>query len=150
MKKVVLGKPQNPGDFEQRHRWLLHSMHEIELASAVRDPELDAIEARLDAIEARLDAIDARFDNYTPTLIAATTYDPPNLGPNSSVNTIVSVPGAVMEDAAVATFSLAPGDVIIRAVVSADDEVTVNFLNPTSGAEDLDEGTIKVIVFKLP
>ena len=62
MRKIFLGKPQNPGDFEARHRWLLHSMHEIEMASGERDPEFDAMEKLHAEMEARLTAIEARLD----------------------------------------------------------------------------------------
>jgi len=61
MRKLFLGKPPNPGEFESRHRWLLHCMHEIELASGERDPELDAVVQQLDAIDTRLAAIEARL-----------------------------------------------------------------------------------------
>lgn len=61
MRKLFLGKPSNPGEFESRHRWLLHCMHEIELASGERDPEFDDMEKRHAEMEARLAAIEARL-----------------------------------------------------------------------------------------
>lgn len=62
MRKVFLGKPQSPGDFEARHKWLLRSVHEIEHASSERDPEFDAVDKRLAAIEAQLADIVTRLE----------------------------------------------------------------------------------------
>lgn len=79
---------------------------------------------------------------------AEATYNPGSIG-TTVVATTVTVPGAVVGDfafASMSTFTDAlADDVVMSAVVSSANTVTVSFLGDATGA-DLAEGTLRVKV----
>ena len=82
---------------------------------------------------------------------ASATYDPPNLADGAGVTTTVTVTGAALGDAALASFSLdLQGIILGPPYVSAADTVTVRFQNETGGALDLDSGTLKAWTYTPP
>jgi hypothetical protein len=82
---------------------------------------------------------------------ASATWNPGSVG-TSVVATTVTVPGAVLGDfafASMSTFTDAlADDVVMSAVVSSANTVTVQLLGDATGA-DLAEGTLRVMVVPL-
>jgi hypothetical protein len=76
------------------------------------------------------------------------TNDPANIGTQGWTSQEVTVVGAALGDFALASFSLDVQDLTVTADVTAADTVTVTFNNNTSGAINLTEGSIKVLVIK--
>lgn len=74
------------------------------------------------------------------------SYDPPSLAGGASASTTVNVAGARLGDFVCVSFDQDCQDVNTFAYVSADDVVTVYFVNRTSSVRDLDAGTIRVYV----
>lgn len=77
------------------------------------------------------------------------TYDPASIAAGASLQTTVTCTGAVLGDAATASFSLALGGLTISAEVSAANTVTVTFTNNTAGAIDLGSGTLTATAVKI-
>lgn len=84
----------------------------------------------------------------TVTSTIAVTYDPPNLVSMTQATTTVAVPGSVLGDYAMASFSLTQAGVTVTAYVSAVDTVTVVFFNSTAADVNLASGTLRVRVVK--
>lgn len=80
-------------------------------------------------------------------LTGSKVYDPPSIAAGASTSTTVTVTGAILGQPAQAAFSLDTAGVMLGAVVSAADTVTVTLLNPTSGAVDLASGTLSAFAW---
>lgn len=78
------------------------------------------------------------------------TYDPPNLVDGAGTTTTVTVPGALLGDKAMASFSLDVQGITVTADVSAANTVAVRFQNETGGAVDLASGTLRAWAFRPP
>lgn len=79
---------------------------------------------------------------------ASAVYDPPNIVVSSQATTTVAVPGAVIGDFALASFSISSPGLTITAYVSSADLVTVVLFNGTASDVNLASGTLRVKVFK--
>lgn len=75
-------------------------------------------------------------------------FNPPDLATLAVVSQDVTVTGARLNDKATASFSLDVQDIMLDAVVTASDVVTVVFFNPTGGNINLGTGDIFVRVEK--
>lgn len=84
-----------------------------------------------------------KFDLY-----AAATKDPSSLADGAGETLTVAVPGAVLGDFAVCSFSLDLQGIIAFAYVSAADVVSIRLQNETGGVLDLGSGTMAVGVYK--
>lgn len=82
------------------------------------------------------------------TLKGSAAYDPPNIVVAGQAVTTVSVPGAVVGDFALASFSIASPGLTITAFVSAANVVTVVLFNGTDSDVNLAAGTLRALVFK--
>lgn len=90
-----------------------------------------------------------RIEQFTNGfLVASATYDPASLADGAGATTTVSVPGAVMGDFAVASFSNDLQGITLTAYVSAVDTVSVRFQNESGGILDLASGTLRVLVIR--
>jgi len=81
-------------------------------------------------------------------LSASGTWDPPDILNGASAATTLTVGGAAVGDAVVASFSNALGGLALAAQVSATDTVEVRLLNNSGGAVNLTSGTVRVRVTK--
>jgi hypothetical protein len=81
-------------------------------------------------------------------LAASATWDPPDIVNGSSAATTLTVGGAAVGDAVVASFSNALNGLALAAQVSATDTVEVRLLNNSGGAVNLTSGTVRVRVTK--
>ena len=81
-------------------------------------------------------------------LSASTTWDPPSIANGASTATTLTVGGAALGDAVVASFSNALGGLVLGAQVSAANAVEVRLINNSGGAVDLASGTLRVQVLK--
>ena len=81
-------------------------------------------------------------------LTASATWDPPNIVNGASSATTLTVGGAAVGDAVLASFSNALGGLALTAQVSASDTVEVRLLNNSGVAVDLGSGTVRVRVTK--
>jgi hypothetical protein len=81
-------------------------------------------------------------------LSASGTWDPPDIINGSSAATTLTVGGAAVGDAVVASFSNALGGLALAAQVSAADTVEVRLLNNSGSAVNLASGTVRVRVIK--
>lgn len=75
-------------------------------------------------------------------------YDPGSLVDGAGVSVTIGVPGAALGDFAQASFSQSLQGILMTAVVSNTNEVTVRLQNETSGTIDLTSGTLRVRVNK--
>lgn len=89
--------------------------------------------------------IEAFRDSF---LMGEATYDPANLVDGAGATTTVSVPGAVMGDFAVASFSNDLQGITLTAYVSSVNTVSVRFQNESGGALDLASGTLRALVIR--
>lgn len=80
-------------------------------------------------------------------LTGSKTYDPGSLADGASTSTTVTVTGATLGKAALATFSLDLAGVLPTAYVSAADTVTVYLTNHSGGVVDLGSGTLLAAVW---
>jgi hypothetical protein len=78
----------------------------------------------------------------------ASVYNPPSLSDADGVTVDVTCLGARVGDFAVASFSLDLQGILLSALVSANNIVSVRLQNETGGTLDLGSGIIRVIVFK--
>ncbi len=78
----------------------------------------------------------------------STTYDPPSLAKGSSATTTLSLPGAVVGDFVIPSFSLDLMALDLSAWVSAAGVVSLKFQNDTNGTINLGSGTLKAMVMK--
>ncbi|WP_292324340.1 hypothetical protein [Mesorhizobium sp.] len=81
-------------------------------------------------------------------LIGTATFDPPSLVDGAGTTTTVTVTGAAVGDAAMASFSLDTQGITVTAWISAANTVSVRFQNESGGTLDLASGTLKATVFK--
>jgi hypothetical protein len=81
-------------------------------------------------------------------LTGTATFDPASLADGAGATTTVTVTGAALGDAAVASFSLDTQGITITAWVSAANTVSVRFQNESGGTLDIASGTLKATVFK--
>ncbi len=91
----------------------------------------------------------AALFNIIPTwLVGSKTFNPGNIADNAQEQTTVAVTGAVLAGSvATAGFSLDTQGIVLSAVVSAPDVVTVTFRNDTGAPIDLGSGTLTAAVF---
>jgi hypothetical protein len=75
-------------------------------------------------------------------------YDPPSLADGEGINTSVVVPGAVLGDFSVASFTQNLAQVTVTSYVAATDTVVVRFQNESGGVVNLASGTLQVKVSK--
>lgn len=78
------------------------------------------------------------------------TWDPGSVNAGAQTTTTVTVTGASLGDAALASFSLDLQGMQLTGYVSAANTVTVVLQNGTAGAIDLSSGTLTARVLKLP
>jgi len=76
------------------------------------------------------------------------TFNPGSLVDGAGQTTTLSVPGAVLGDYAIASFSLDLQGILLTAYVSAVDTVSVRFQNETTGTIDLASGTLSALIIK--
>lgn len=76
--------------------------------------------------------------------VGSATYDPASLADGDGATTTVTLTGAALGDAVVASFDKDLQGILLTAWVSAADTVSVRFQNETGGAIDLASGTLKV------
>ncbi|RWX71885.1 glycosyl hydrolase family 28-related protein [Mesorhizobium sp. M2A.F.Ca.ET.039.01.1.1] len=81
-------------------------------------------------------------------LTGTATFDPASLADGAGATTTVTVAGAALGDAAVASFSLDTQGITITAWVSAANTVSVRFQNESGGTLDIASGTLKATVFR--
>ncbi|MER9763107.1 right-handed parallel beta-helix repeat-containing protein [Mesorhizobium sp. M0138] len=81
-------------------------------------------------------------------LSGTATFDPASLADGVGATTTVTVTGAALGDAAIASFSLDTQGITITAWVSAANTVSVRFQNESGGVLDIASGTLKATVFK--
>ena len=81
-------------------------------------------------------------------LQGSATYDPASLADGAGATTTVTVPGAVMGDFALASFSNSLQGITLTAYVSAVDTVSVRFQNESGGVLDLASGTLTALVIR--
>ncbi|TPN26635.1 right-handed parallel beta-helix repeat-containing protein [Mesorhizobium sp. B2-3-3] len=81
-------------------------------------------------------------------LTGTATFDPVSLADGVGVTTTVTVAGAALGDAAVASFSLDTQGITITAWVSSANTVSVRFQNESGGVLDIASGTLKATVFR--
>lgn len=82
-------------------------------------------------------------------LSGTTTWDPASVADGAVVNTTVTVTGAAVGDPAYASLStVTVANVILGAVVTAANTVSVTLHNKTGAAYDAASGTLKAVVFK--
>lgn len=81
-------------------------------------------------------------------LSGSAVYDPASLADGAGATTTVAVPGAVMGDFAVASFSNNLAGITLTAWVSAADTVSVRFQNESGGVLDLASGTLRALVIR--
>ena len=113
----------------------------------IQDPPLKAQISGRDGMVARVWL--AWFDSITRrcrALFATATVDPPNIASGGAAQATVTVEGARAGDLALASFETANAGIVITANVTADNTVTVTFLNVSGGAIDLASGTLRVRV----
>lgn len=113
----------------------------------IQDPPLKAQIAGRDGMVARVWL--AWFDSITRrcrALFATATVDPPSISSGGAAQATVTVEGARAGDLALASFVPADAGVVITANVTADNAVTVTFLNVSGGSVDLPSGTLRVRV----
>lgn len=79
-------------------------------------------------------------------LFGSKSYNPGSLADGAGETTTVDVPGAVMGDFVVASFSVSLAGVMLHAWVSAADVVSCRFQNETGGTVDLATGTLRAWV----
>ena len=84
----------------------------------------------------------SRMSGYTQSV----TWDPANILSNAAASVEVTVPGAVLGDFALASFSLDVADLTLTADVTAANTVTVVLANDSGGAVNLGSGTLRVKV----
>lgn len=82
------------------------------------------------------------------TLQGSATWNPGNIADGDKESKNVIVTGAVMNDYAIASFSLDVEDLELNAQVTAADTATCVLANNTGGAIDLASGTVRVLVFR--
>lgn len=80
----------------------------------------------------------------TARLSGSVAYDPPNILALGTTTTTVAVVGATLGMAADASFSLDLTGLILTAYVDSAGSVTAVLENPTAGAIDLGNGTLRV------
>ena len=94
-------------------------------------------------------AIFRDIEQFTNCFIqGSATYDPASLADGAGATTTVTVPGAVLGDYAVASFSLDLQGITVTAYVSAANTVSVRFQNETAGILDLGSGTLRALVIR--
>jgi len=77
------------------------------------------------------------------------TWDPSSIDAAGYEAKDVTIPGAAVGDFVLLSLStILTNDMILAGNVSAADTVTAILFNPTSGAIDVDEGTLSILVFK--
>lgn len=87
--------------------------------------------------------------SFSLDAVGSVTYDPPSLAAGAySAETTVTVPGAVLGDCSIASFSLSLGGLIMFSYVSSANTVTVRLYNPTAGTIDLASGTLRARTIK--
>jgi hypothetical protein len=90
----------------------------------------------------------------SPTILkGSTTFDFASIASNSSATTTITVTGAAVGDPVALgrptpTGTGAVTELTFEAFVSAVNTVTLNVVNATTGAADLDSATYNVVVFK--
>ena len=80
---------------------------------------------------------------------ASVTFNPSNLVDGAGETTTVTVPGALLGDVALASFSLDLQGITLTAYVSATDTVSVRFQNESGGAVNLASGTLRAMAYRL-
>src|SRR5690606_2173798 len=76
------------------------------------------------------------------------TWNPPSIPMNGSASTTVSIPGAVMGDIVMASFTNDLQGMTISAYISAAGTATVVLTNNTAAAINLASGTVKAMVIR--
>jgi len=115
---------------------------------SVMDPNelvrlLEAIDTELDAL--RTLANEVRTDRAT-ILTGTTTWNPGNLADGAGETKAVTVTGAALGDIAIACLDKDISEMVISAHVSAADTVEVRLQNETTGAVDVADGNVYVMV----
>jgi len=83
-----------------------------------------------------------------PSFVSGTkTWDPPSILDAAQTTTTVTVTGAALGDAVIATFSVSLQALQLTAYVSAANTITVVLLNRTGAAVDLPSGTLRADVW---
>lgn len=80
--------------------------------------------------------------------VGSTTFNPPSIDAAGQASTTVAVPGAVLGDIAMASFSLDLQGIELSAYVSSADTVTCLFKNGSASQVDLGSGVLRVRVLK--
>jgi len=90
----------------------------------------------------------AKRANHSLGINVSATWNPGNIAAGSYEAKEVTVQDANLEDFAIASFSLDISDLMLSADVTAANTVTCVLFNPTGGAINLSEGTLRVRVYE--
>jgi hypothetical protein len=83
-----------------------------------------------------------------PVQIVSATYDAGSLSDAAGETTTVTVPGAALGDACVASLGVSAAGVLVTCYISAANTASVRLQNETAGTVDLASTTLRVFVFK--
>jgi hypothetical protein len=90
----------------------------------------------------------ASFAKDPPIQIVSATYDAASLADGAGATTTVTVPGAVLGDACVASLGVDLAGILMTCYVSAASTASVRLQNETTGTLDLASATLRVFVLK--
>lgn len=123
-------------------------MYGIELRSFIDNLYLGADNIFYNLKSQRVWEVSLIFNWRGPVIEASSAWDPENVSAGSLVSTDVPVVGAVLGDVASASFSLDVQNLVLAAAVTATNTVTVTLQNHTTGAVNLNQGTLFIRVTK--
>lgn len=83
-----------------------------------------------------------------PVQVVSATYDAGSLADAAGETTTVTVPGAVLGDACVASLGVSAAAITVTCYVSAANTASVRLQNESGGTLDLASTTLRVFVFR--
>jgi len=86
--------------------------------------------------------------NHSIGINEETTWNPGSINAGSYEAVEVTIEGAELGDFAIASFSLDVSDLILGVDVTATNTITCILFNPTGGAINLGEGTLRIRVYE--
>ncbi len=115
---------------------------------ATLQTDVATLVAGLAATNATVAAQGTHLSNLpTSRLTGSTAYNPPNLLAGTTTTQTVAVVGATLGMAAEASFSLDITGLVLTAYVDSANSVTTVWYNPTLGAIDIANGTLKAFAW---